>query len=41
MTDCQLAAELRGIIRRRRQKLGVGARSRAARELAKKNMHLA
>ncbi len=36
MTDCQLAAELRGIIRRRRQKLGVGARSRAARELAKK-----
>lgn len=36
MTDCQLAAELRGIIRRRRQKLGVGTKSRAARELAKK-----
>jgi 5-formyltetrahydrofolate cyclo-ligase len=36
MTDRQLAAQLRGIIRRRRQKLGVGAQSRAARELAKK-----
>jgi 5-formyltetrahydrofolate cyclo-ligase len=36
MTNCQLASELRGMIRRRRQKIGVGAQHRAARALAKK-----
>jgi 5-formyltetrahydrofolate cyclo-ligase len=36
MTDFELADELRCIVRRRRQRLGVGAQSRAAGELAKK-----
>jgi 5-formyltetrahydrofolate cyclo-ligase len=36
MNDCQLAARQRSVVRRRRHKLGIGAQSRAARELAKK-----
>ena len=36
MPDCKVASELRGMIRRRRQRIGVGAQHRAARTLAKK-----
>jgi 5-formyltetrahydrofolate cyclo-ligase len=36
MTGCPVDSELRGMIRRRRQQMGVGAQHRAARALAKK-----
>ena len=36
MTSCEVASQLRGMIRRRRQRIGLGAQYRAANALAKK-----